>query len=457
MKKLLILMMAVTLVLAGCSSGSNNGSSGDSNAGGSASPDSKPSGDKVTIEVMMFEGGFGSEWVKNSAKQYMDENPNVTIEIQASPDIHQQLQPRFLSGDVPDLFNPGPSFDIMGLVDSGNVLELDEYLNEKAYNSDEKWLDTFQQGQFNLKKNGHYVGIPTIFSSGYVWWYDQKLFEDNGWELPETWDDLYELKKSAEEKGIAVFAFPGKYPAYSFYGYYMPLVQRIGGKQAILDAFNLKEGAWNSEAFVKAAEEASKMVKEGLFMEGSAALSHTEAQTLFFQRKALFATAGTWLEGEMKDVIPDDFVLRAMNHPAWNPGGPEQNLAPVSTGWGGAWYISKKSDNHEETVKFLKFLSSKEQVAEMVKTRGLASIVQGTDEAIQSESLKSALNAMAGAEDSYAPTAINDAYPELINNIVNQYQALLLGESTPEQFAEYAEKKAAEVRADSSVEKVTFD
>lgn len=441
--------LSFMLALTACGGGgAGNPGSGDG---------SKATGDKVNIEVMMFEGGFGSEWVKKSAENYMNEHPNVTVEVKASPDIHQQLQPRFLSGDVPDLFNPGPSFDIKGLVNSGQVLELDEHLNGKAYNSDEKWLDTFEQGQFNLKKDDKFVGIPTIFSSGYTWWYDEKLFEDNGWELPKTWEDLAQLKEEAGKKGIAVFAFPGKFPGYSFYGNFMPLVQRIGGKQAMLDAYNLKEGAWKSEAFVKAAGEVVKMVQDGMFIEGSMALSHTEAQTMFFQRKALFATAGTWLEGEMKDVIPDDFKLRTMNHPAWDPNGQEQDLAPISTGWGGAWYIPAQSKQQETAIDFLKFLSSKEQVKEMVKTRGLPSLVKGTDEAIQSEALKSALAVMQNAGGTYAPTGINDAYPELINNITNQYHALLLGEVTPEQFAEYAESKAAEVRNDSSIEKAVFE
>lgn len=440
--------LSLMLFLSAC--GGGTGSSTESGSGG------KKADEKVKLEVMMFEGGFGSEWVKKSAESYMNEHPNVTVEIKASPDIHQQLQPRFLAGDVPDLFNPGPSFDIKGLVDSGQILELDEHLNGKAYNSEDKWLDTFEQGQFNLKKNDKFVGVPTIFSSGYTWWYDEKLFKDNGWELPKTWEDLKTLKEEAGKKDIAVFAFPGKFPGYSFYGFYMPLVQRIGGKQAMLDAYNLKEGAWKSEAFTKAAEEVVNMVNDGMFIEGSMALSHTEAQTMFFQRKALFATAGTWLEGEMKDVIPDDFMLRTMNQPAWDPNGQEQDFAAISTGWGGAWYVPAQTKNQDAAIDFLKYLSSKDQVKEMVKTRGLPSLVKGTDEAIESDALRSALGVMQNSSGTYAPTGINDVYPELINNITNQYHALLLGEVTPEQFADYAEKKAAEVRSDSSIEKAEF-
>lgn len=442
MKRILIFMLILILV-SGCSAVENEGSKDNEKD------------KKVSIEVMMFEGGFGSEWVKESAKQYMEENENVDVKVSASPDIHQQLQTRFLSGEVPDLINPGPSFDIQGVIKEEMIADLDKELSESAYESDEKWVDTFEPGQFNLQKEGKTYGIPTIFSPGYIWWYDEKLFEDNGWKLPKTQEDLYKLKEEAEKKGIAVLAVPGKHPGYYFYGSFMPLVERIGGKQAILDAFNLKEGAWGSDAFIEAAKETQKMVKEGIFLDGTFGLSHTEAQTLFFQRKALFVTAGSWLEGEMQDVIPEDFKLRAINQPTVTTGSGEQ-LAPISTGWGGAWYVTNGSKNKEETVKFLKFLSSKKEVEKMVKMKGLASVVKGTDQAIESEALKSALKVLQDAKGSYAPTAINDSYPELAGNIINVYQSLVLEEITPEEFAKQVEKFADQTRNDSNIEKVEF-
>ncbi|MFK4997026.1 extracellular solute-binding protein [Bacillus sp. N9] len=190
-----------------------------------------------------------------------------------------------------------------------------------------------------------------MFASGYLWWYDEKLFEDHGWELPKTQEDLYQLKEEAEKEGIAVFAVPGKHPGYYFYGMYMPLVERFGGKQAILDAYNLVDGAWQSDAFIDAAKETQRMVQDGLFLEGTFGLSHTEAQTLFFQRKALFVMAGTWLEGEMQDVIPEDFKLRAINQPAVSTGKGQQ-LAPVSTGWGGAWYVPSEAKIKKKRLNF---------------------------------------------------------------------------------------------------------
>ncbi|XXM71466.1 extracellular solute-binding protein [Lysinibacillus sphaericus] len=449
MLKRLSVFLVLVLMLAACSSNSAGGGESGSGSG-------KDGGE---INLMMFEGGFGSDWVKRSAKEYEKMNPGVKVNVTASPDIHTQLQTRFISGDVPDIMNPGAKVDIQGLISQGEIMELDDQLEKPSYDDESvTWRDSFIPEQFKLQKEGKTYGIPTVFGAGYLWWYDQKLFEDNGWELPKTWDDLEKLKAEAAKKDISLFALQGMHPGYYFYGFYLPLVQKIGGVKAVEDAFNLKEGAWKSDAFLKAAEETAKLKPEDYLLDGTLSLSHTDAQTQFFQRKALFVTAGTWLEGEMQDVIPEDFKLRAMNQPGWEGQSDlENNAAPITSGWGGAFYIPSKAKNKELAVDFLKYLSSKESVYKMME-RGLASTIKGTEDKITSEPLSSSLDVISKSNNkTYLPTSINDSYPELANNLVNKVQGLLNGDVSPEEFVKYAEEKAGEVRKDDNIDKVKFD
>lgn len=61
MKKIGTIVLVLTILLmGGCSSSSGSDKT------------SKENNEKVKLEVMMFEGGFGSEWVKDSAKAYME-------------------------------------------------------------------------------------------------------------------------------------------------------------------------------------------------------------------------------------------------------------------------------------------------------------------------------------------------------------------------------------------------
>src|SRR5699024_5933729 len=89
----------------------------------------------------------------------------------------------------------------------------------------------------------------------------------------------------------------------------------------------------------------------------------------------------------------------------------ENNAAPITSGWGGAFYVPTKAKNPELAVDFLKYLSSKESVYKMME-RGLASTVIGTEEAIESEPLLSSLEVVKKADGvTFSATNINDAYP----------------------------------------------
>lgn len=454
MKKItLVLLLALTLLLAACG---DNDKKENNNAEDNGSKDDALTGE---LNLMMFEGGFGSDWVKRAAAEYEEMNEGVKINVNASPDIATQLQTRFISGDVPDIMNPGSEFDIQGVVNDGGIMALDEQLEEPSYDDETvTWRDSFVPEQFKLKKEGKTYGIPTVFGAGYLWWYDAKLFADNGWEVPKTWKDVEELKGKAAEKDIALLALQGQHPGYYFYGLYIPLLQKTGGVQAILDAYNLVEGAWETDAVIEAAKLVAELEPEGYLLDGTLSLSHIDAQTQFFQRNALFTTAGTWLEGEMQDVIPEDFELTAMNQPGVEGQSDEENNAvSIAAGWGGAFYIPAKAKSPELAADFLKFLSSKESVYKMME-RGLASTVIGTEEKIESDALASALEVIKNADNkTYLATSVNDSYPEFANNLLNQLQGLINGTVTPEEFAEYAESKAEELRNDSSIEKVEFN
>ncbi|WP_407267871.1 extracellular solute-binding protein [Radiobacillus sp. PE A8.2] len=469
MKRLLI-FFALFLLLVGCNIQEDNTNSNTGNTNGNDTSNSENSSNtndegseeeqlEGEISLMMFEGGFGSDWVKRSAAEFEEMHPEVTVNITASPDIHTQLQTRFISGDVPDIMNPGAKVDIQGLVNQGEILALDDYLEEPSFDDESvSWRDSFIPAQFKLQKDGQTYGIPTIFGAGYLWWYNAKVFDDNGWELPQTWDDVEELKEKAAEKDMALFALQGKYPGYYFYGYYLPLVQKIGGTDALLNAFNLEEGAWEAEPFLKAAEITANLREKDFLLDGTLSLSHTDSQTQFFLGNSVFVSAGTWLEGEMQDVIPEDFKLRAMNQPGWEGQSEEENnAAPITSGWGGAFYIPSKAKNPDLAAEFLKYLTAKESIYKMME-RGLASTVKGTEDAIQSEALASSLEVIKNADSkTYLPTSINDSYPELANNLLNKLQGVLTGDVTPEEFVQYAEEKATEVREDSSIEKVEFN
>ena len=50
--------------------------------------------------------------------------------------------------------------------------------------------------------DGTFLGAPLMASvKGFVW-YSPSMFEENGWEIPETWDDMLALSDQIVDSGM---------------------------------------------------------------------------------------------------------------------------------------------------------------------------------------------------------------------------------------------------------------
>ena len=63
-------------------------------------------------------------------------------------------------------------------------------------------------------------------------WYNQALFDKNGWTAPKTFDEFFTLRRQIKAAGIAPFAFAGKYPYYMRWAI-MRWIWQSGGKAAV--------------------------------------------------------------------------------------------------------------------------------------------------------------------------------------------------------------------------------
>ena len=131
--------------------------------------------------------------------------------------------------------------------------------------------------------------------------YNKTLFEENGWELPETWDEFFALGDKAKEKGIALFTYAGIHPGY-MESLLWPAIASAAGIDTTTDISNYVEGSFSSPEGREVLANIQKIAADGYLMEGTVALNHTQSQTDMMMNKALFIPNGNWMEGEMKDA-----------------------------------------------------------------------------------------------------------------------------------------------------------
>ena len=404
---------------------------------------------KIELEVAVFQGGFGLDFFEYAAREYEKTHPNVKIKVWGNPRVWEQLRPRFVRGNPPDLTWPGWGMDYWALVAEGEVLEMDKYLETKAYGQDKKWKDTFDQRLLNKGKyNGHYYIMP-FNQNVFGWWYNVDMFKKHGWQPPKTYDELLVLCEKIKKTDIAPITFQGRYPAYMLRGFLFPWAISAGGIQAFYDADNLKPGAWKSPSFLKAAEMVVELRDKGYFQKGAMGMSHTEAQMEFVIGRAAMIPCGTWLGSEMKDQLPPSFHMEYFNPPVLRDGkgDPSITSAGVET-----WIIPREGKHHDVAADFYKFMTSLEMAKKFVVRKNTLMSIIGSDDVELPPDL------VAPAKCAREASVLWDAdyamwYPSFRKATESAMGALINREFTPRQCMDAMEKAAEKLRRDKSIPK----
>jgi len=170
----------------------------------------------------------------------------------------------------------------------------------------------------------------------------------------------------------------------------------------------------------------------GVLANGIVTMVNKTAEQLFANDKAVFAFNGSWCVNVYKGMNPD-LEYAAMLPPQ------ASDKYPMSI-WGGAgssFMVNARSKNKEETIKFLKWFTDKEQQAYLVEaTRNLPS---------NKDTLSKIPAILAQfADDMELTTHPNvwgvSEFPQVIEAFDKGIQSIIIGEKTPEQVAGEVQK-----------------
>ncbi len=415
------------------------------------------------LEVAVFQGGYGIDFFERKAREFEQKYPDkltpegaskpLKIKLWGSPRVWEQLRPRFVSGDVPDLSWPGWGMDYWKLVSEKQVLPMDEYLSTKAWDQDMKWKDTFEPQLLNQgKSEGKYYIIP-VNNNLFAWWYNSAMFAQNGWAPPRTYSDLLAVCSKIRAKGIDPITFQGKYPDYMLRGFLFPWAISIGGVDSFYDAQDLKPGAWNSPAFLKAAEMIVELRDKGYFAKGALGKTHTQSQSDFVAGKAAFIPCGTWLASEQKEEIKahPEFKMQFMLTP-YVPGG-KGDPSALCTGTED-WVIPTKSKHPKVAAEFFKFLTSLENSKEWVLEKQTFTAIKGSEKVALPPDLEAAAKLYSQSKQIWT-AQYGQWYPQLRKDAEDALRRLLNGDITPKQCVDLMEQAATKIRTDKNIIKHT--
>jgi N-acetylglucosamine transport system substrate-binding protein len=311
--KLLVLVLILSIVLTGC-----GGEEDATNKSGKAGSNEQgmPT-EEVTLKFAYFDGGFGGEWAEWLKTEFENKYPNVTVELTGDANLLETLTPMIESGvDAPDVFMNlgskwetwGPQGLVMDLTDlyerevPGTGMTLNEYMTDAAK---DKFFFDLGTDDSEVKK----YAIPwTAGPMSIV--YNVNMFEEHGWEYPETWGEFEELCETIKAEGIAPITYPGKYP-----NYMRPLIrswqiQSMGPEKFLGEYKNpTSPEIYGDPAILESFTKFKELFDKGWIMKGTTGLDHTQVQMEFINNKVAMILNGSWLEQEMQEVWPEGYKI----------------------------------------------------------------------------------------------------------------------------------------------------
>ncbi|HEY3506843.1 MAG TPA: N-acetylglucosamine/diacetylchitobiose ABC transporter substrate-binding protein [Actinocatenispora sp.] len=327
-----------------------------------------------SVDAVIFNGGYGYDYVTFAAKE-VDKKFSTTTKVSPSTKIAQQLQPRFVGGNPPDLIDNsganaiGFTTILKSLSTLDDVFEANNYEGTKI--SDTLYPHVKDPGTFS----GKFVAMNYAMTV-YGIWYSASLFESNGWTPPKTWDEALALGAKAKAKGKYLWVW-GKEAATYYQTLAMDSAIKEGGPQVRLDLENLTPKCWSNPNIQKVFAKLEECVKKGYFVPGGAGTQFTAAQARWSNdQQALLYPSGGWIENEMKKATKAGFKMTGMPELVLTDK-PQMPYESIRSAAGEPYVVPSTGKNPAGGKELMRAMLSKDAATNFSKTRLAPTIVKG--------------------------------------------------------------------------------
>ncbi len=338
--------MAVTMAACGSSGDDKAVGDGDKQTESTAKTDEKKdSKDKEKLVISCYLADDSQVAVR---EKYIDEPlkeafPDVDIEIKMYSD-RQSLQVEVAGGGGPDILDLDGPTDVAEFAKADRVLDLGKYAEQYG------WQDMFYDWAYNsCFYNEKLYSLPTSFE-GMVMYYNMDVMKENGWEVPKTEDELVELMKKIQEKGIIPITFGNSNYQGAVDWLYSTFTSCYGGPAAVKAAME-GTGKYTDESIKESIQTMVDWWQEGwLGDKASQSITNEDMLAFFAEGRAAMMIDGTWASNQLLATYPDCNWDSEMMPQKEEIG----EILPFATG--GGYSINANSKNPDLAAEVLNYL-----------------------------------------------------------------------------------------------------
>ena len=349
---------------------------------------------RIEVEIVQYKPE-AANYFKTVEEAFNSTHDDIHLTISSPNDAMAILKTRFIREDYPDIIGIGGDINYSYFVDADILADISEY--EGMQDVNEGYLEIAEALEL-VPVDGTYILPYAANAAGVL--YNREMFEEHGWQIPETWKEMLALCDEIAAEGILPFYFGFK------------------------DIWTCL-APWNAMAVELAPSDTTRQVNKGLttfskeyeelaekYMallpygpDDPFAYNYNDACTAFARGESAMYPIGSYAAPQILSVNPelkmDSFVM---------PASDEKEGRTLNSGIDLGFCVTKDCKNKEAAYEVLKFLYQDDTLQKYIDAQTsvpckkgnfkLSSLLDGMTEFIESGN-------MTDYQDHYYPSEMS--------------------------------------------------
>lgn len=338
---LLVGCMMAAMLLAGCGDGSDSG--------------------KTEIEIIQYKME-ATDYFDALEEEFNATHDDIHLTIDSPNDASTIMRTRFIREDYPDIIGIGGDINYSYYVDAEILADLSDW--DGMDNIKESYID-IAEGLETVPTDGTYIAPYMANAAGIL--YNRDMFEEHGWEIPTTWDELISLCEDIQAEGILPFYF-GFRDTWTCLAPWNAIAVDLAPAD-VCKQVNRGETTFTEE-YREAAEKYIQLMEYG--PDDPVAYGYNDACTAFANGESAMYPIGSYAVPQIQSVNPDinidSFVMPASDDPAENT---------LNSGIDLGFCVTAACENKEAAFEVLDFLYEDENIQAYIDDQNSISCKEG--------------------------------------------------------------------------------
>ena len=363
--------MLAAVILPGCGSDENSG--------------------VTEIEILQYKPEAAT-YFDQVEEQFNATHDDIHLTISSPNDASTIMRTRFVREDYPDIIGIGGDINYSYYVDADILADVSDYPG--LADVKQSYLDILENLEITPKDG--VFGVPYVANAAGIL-YNKDMFEEHGWQIPESWDELINLCEEIKSEGILPFYF-GFRDTWTCLAPWNSLAVDLAPADTCKKV-NAGETTF-TDNYREVAEKCLELVSYG--PDDPVAYGYNDACTAFANGESAMYPIGSYTVPQILSVNPD------MNIDSFvTPGNDDADKNTLNSGVDLMFAVTAACEHKEEAYEVLDFLMEDENIQAYIDDQNAVPCKEGDFElAPMLDGMKSYIESgnMTDYQDHYYPS-----------------------------------------------------